>query len=130
MTEGHRLYCWWWWSLPAGLRRCCCRVNVKLFLRVTLIRKPQSTSDFDNFHPRASPCSRVKSRDDPISDRRGDSAVSNSFIYIGNDDHGPLYSSLGASDAAAAASYDICSANKIPRFNLLSASAMHALFIV
>jgi len=55
------------WSLPAGLRRCCCRVNVTLFSRVTLIRKPQSASDLDHFHARALPCSRVKSRDDPTS---------------------------------------------------------------
>jgi len=67
---------------PACLRCCCCRVNVTLFLRVTLIREPQSTSDLlDHFHPRALPCSRVKSRDNPISGRRGDSAVPYSFIY-------------------------------------------------
>ena len=54
---------------PAGLRRCCCRVNVKLFLHVTLIRKPQSTSDLDHFHARWVPCSSVKSRDDLISGR-------------------------------------------------------------
>ena len=54
-------------SLPAGLRRCCRRVNVTLFSRVTLIRKPQSTSDVDHFHAWELPCSRVKSRDNPIS---------------------------------------------------------------
>ena len=56
-------------------------VNVTLFSCVTLIRKLQSTSDLDHFHARDLPCSRVKSRDDPISDRRGDSAVRYSFIY-------------------------------------------------
>jgi len=69
------------WSLPAGLWRCCCRVNVTLFSRVTVIRKLQSTSDFDHFHARELPCSRVKSCDDPISGRRGDSGVPYSFIY-------------------------------------------------
>ena len=69
------------WSLPAGLQRCCCRVNVTLFSRVTLIRKLQSTSDLDHFHARELPSSRVKSRDDPISGRRGDSGVPYSFIY-------------------------------------------------
>jgi len=49
------------WSLPAGLRRCCCRVNVTLFSRVSLIRKLQLTSDLDHFHARELPCSRVKS---------------------------------------------------------------------
>jgi len=52
-----------------------------LFSRVTLIRKLQSTSDLDHFHPRGLPCSHVKSRDDPISGRRGDSGVLFSFIY-------------------------------------------------
>jgi len=69
------------WSLPAGLRRCCCRVNVTLFSHVTLTRKPQSTSDLDHFHARELPRSRVKSRDDPISGRRGDSRVLYCFIY-------------------------------------------------
>ena len=69
------------WSLAAaGLRRCCCRVNVTLFSRVALIRKPQSTSDVDHFYVRELPCSRVKSRDDPISGRREDSGVLFSFI--------------------------------------------------
>ena len=72
-----QLKCVW----PACLRRCCCRVNVTLFSRVTLIRKLQSTSDLDHFHPRALPCSRLKSRDDPISGRRGDSGVLYCFIY-------------------------------------------------
>ena len=67
---------------PAGLRRCCCRVNVTLFSRVTLIRKLQTTSDIGHFHARPRPYSRVKSRDDPISGRRGDSGVLFSFIYI------------------------------------------------
>ena len=66
---------------PACLRRCCCRVNVTLFSRVTLIRKPQSTSDVDHFHARELPCSRAKSRDGPISRRRGDSGLPYSFIY-------------------------------------------------
>jgi len=57
-------------------------INVTLFLRVTLIRKPQSTSDLDHFHAQELPCSRVKSRDDPISGRQGDSRVLYSFIYI------------------------------------------------
>jgi len=39
-----------------------------LFSRVTLIGKPQSTSDLDHFHARDLLCSRVKSRDDPIRD--------------------------------------------------------------
>jgi len=52
-----------------------------LFSRVTLIRKLQSISDLDHFHARELPCSRVKSRDDPISGRRGDSGVLFSFIY-------------------------------------------------
>ena len=59
---------------PAGLRRCCCRVNVTLFLRVTLIRKPQSTSEVDHLHARELTCS------DPISGRQGDSRVPYSFI--------------------------------------------------
>ena len=49
-------------------------------MRVTLIRKPQSTSDLDHFHARDLP-SRVKSRDDPISDCGEDSAVPCTFIY-------------------------------------------------
>ena len=65
---------------PACLRRCCCRVNVTLFSRVTLIRKPQSTSYVDYFHALELPCSRVKSSDDLISDRREDSGVLYSFI--------------------------------------------------
>ena len=40
------------------------------------------TSDLDHFHPCALPRSRVMSCDDPISGRRGDSAVPYSFIYI------------------------------------------------
>jgi len=72
-------------SLPTGLymlRRCCCIVNATLFSCVTLIRKLQSTSDLYHFHARDLPCSRVKSRHDPISDCRVDSAVPYSFIYI------------------------------------------------
>jgi len=42
----------------------------------------QSTSDLDHLHARPRPYSRVKSRDDPISGRRGDSGVQFSFIYI------------------------------------------------
>jgi len=72
------------WSLPACLRCCCCRVNVTLFSRVTLIRKLQSTSDLDHFHARELPCSRIKSRYDPISGRRGDSGVPYSFTYRDN----------------------------------------------
>jgi len=64
------------------LRRCCCIVNVTLFSRVTLNRKLQSTSHLDHFHARGLPCSRVESRDDPISDCRADSAVPYSFIYL------------------------------------------------
>ena len=61
----------------------CPRVaNITLFSRVTLISKVQSTSDLDYFHARDLRCSRVKSRDDPISGRRGDSAVPYCFIYI------------------------------------------------
>ena len=56
--------------------------NITLFSRVTLISKVQSTSDLDYFHARDLPCSRVKSRDDPISNCRGDSAVPYCFIYI------------------------------------------------
>ena len=52
-----------------------------LFLRVTLIRKLQSISDRDHFHARESPCSSVKSRDDPINGHRGDSGVLYCFIY-------------------------------------------------
>ena len=59
----------------------CCRLNVKLFSRVTLIRKLQMTSDLDHFHGRQRPYSRVKSRDDPISGRRGDGGVLYCFIY-------------------------------------------------
>ena len=44
---------------PAGLRRCCCRVNVTIFSRATLIRKLQSASDVDRFHARELTCSRV-----------------------------------------------------------------------
>jgi len=55
--------------------------TITLFSRVTLIRKPQSTSDLDHFHASEVACSRVKSRDDPISGRRGDSGVQYSFIY-------------------------------------------------
>jgi len=50
-------------------RRCCCVGSVTLFSRVTLIRKLQLTYDLDHFHARELPCSRVKSRDDPISGR-------------------------------------------------------------
>jgi len=57
-------------------------VNVTLFSHVTLIRKLQSTSDIDHFHARDLPCSCVKSRDDPISGCRVDSAVPYSFIYV------------------------------------------------
>ena len=45
----------------------------------TLISKVQSTSDLDYFRARDLPCSRVKSHDDPISDRRGDR--SSVFLY-------------------------------------------------
>jgi len=55
-----------------------------LFSRVTLIRKPQSTPDLDHLHARPVPYSRVKSRDDLISGRRGDSGVQFSIIYIDN----------------------------------------------
>jgi len=91
MTEGRRpillllLLLLAGWSLPAGLRRWCCRVNVTLFSRVTLIRKLQTTSDLDHFHGRQRPYSRVKSRDDPISGRRGDSGVLYCFIYTDTD---------------------------------------------
>jgi len=44
----------------AGLRHCCCRVNVTLFSRVTLIRKLHSTSDLGHFHAYEVPHSRVK----------------------------------------------------------------------
>jgi len=44
--------------------------------------KLESTSAVDHFHAAELPCTRVKSRDDPISDRRGDSAVPGCFIYI------------------------------------------------
>jgi len=57
-------------------------VELMLLSRVTLIRKLQSTSDLDHFHPRGLPCSRVKSCDDPISGRRGDSGVSSLLLYI------------------------------------------------
>ena len=68
--------------LPAGLRRCCCEVNVTVFLHVTLIRKPQSTSDLNHFHARELPCSCVKSHDDAIIGRQGDSGVLFSFMYM------------------------------------------------
>ena len=42
----------------------------------------QSTSDLDYFHARDLPCSRVKSRDDPFSGFRGDSAVPYCSVYI------------------------------------------------
>ena len=64
------------------LRRCCCIVNVTLFLHVTFIRKLQSTSDLDHFHARDLPSLFVKSCDDPISDYQVGSAVPYSFIYI------------------------------------------------
>jgi len=63
------------------LQRCCCIVNITLFLRVTLIRKLQSTSDLDDYHARDLPCLCVKSHDDPISNCRVDSAIPYSFIY-------------------------------------------------
>ena len=63
-------------------RRCCCVASVTLFSRVTLIRKLQSSSDLDHFHPRELPCSHVKSRDDPISGRRCDGELLHCFIYI------------------------------------------------
>ena len=66
---------------PVGLWHCCCEINVTLFSCVTLIRKQQSTSDLNHFRTRELPCSRVKSCDDSISGRRGDSAVPYSFIY-------------------------------------------------
>jgi len=71
-------------SLPAGLYAAALLLysSVTLFSCVTLIRKLQSTSDLDHFHARELPCSHVKSHDDPISDRRADSAVPYSFIYI------------------------------------------------
>jgi len=53
-----------------------------LFSPVTLIRRLQSTSDLDHFHASELPCPRAKSRDDPISVRRGDSGVLYSVIYI------------------------------------------------
>jgi len=81
---GTGLYCCRCWWLAGWLRRCCCRVNVTLFSRVTLIRKLQSTSDLNHFHACDLLCSRVKSRDDPISDRQGDSGVPCSFMYIDN----------------------------------------------
>ena len=65
-------------SMAAGLYL----VNVTLLSRVTLIRKLQSTSDLDHFHARDLSSSRVKTRDDPISDCRGDSTVPYSFISI------------------------------------------------
>jgi len=37
--------------------------------------------DLDRFHARELPCSRVESRNDPISGRRGDSGVPYSFTY-------------------------------------------------
>jgi len=52
------------------------------FSRVSLIRKPQSTSDVDHFHARDLHCSRVKFHDNPISNCGGDSADPYSFIYI------------------------------------------------
>jgi len=74
-------------SLATGLytpppRRCCWVANVTLFSHLTLIRKPQSTSNFDHFHARGLQCSCVKSRNDLISSRRGDSGVLFSFIHI------------------------------------------------
>jgi len=90
MTEGRRPILMLL-LLVAGLWCCCCRVNVKLFSHVTLIRKLQMTSDLDHFHPHASPCSRVKSRDDPIRGRRGDSEVLYCFIYT---DQNPLIQPL------------------------------------
>jgi len=55
--------------------------TITLFSRVTLSRKPQSTSDLDHFHASEVACSCVKSCDDPISGRREDSGVLYSFIY-------------------------------------------------
>jgi len=76
MTEGCRPILL---LLVAGLLVCGI---IKLFSRITLIRKLQSTSDLDHLHARPLPYSHVKSRDDPISGRRGDSGVLYSFIYI------------------------------------------------
>jgi len=70
-------------SLPAGIYAGALLLFSQcysLFSRVTLTRKQQSTSDLDHFHARHLPCSCVKSRDDPISDCRVDSAVPYSFI--------------------------------------------------
>ena len=64
------------------LQHCCCVVYVTLFLRINLIRKQQSTSDLDHFHARDLPCSRVKSRDNLISNCRVDSTVPYSFMYL------------------------------------------------
>ena len=57
-------------------------INVILFSRVTLIRTLRSKSDLNHFHSCELPCSRVKSSDNLISDRGGDSGVLFSFIYI------------------------------------------------
>jgi len=82
MTEGHRPILLLLLLLVAGLLVCgVAAVELMLhFSCVTLIRRLQSTSDLDHIHPRALPCSRVKSRDNPVSGRRGDSGVPYSFI--------------------------------------------------
>ena len=70
-------------SLPAGLYAAALLlyiVNITSFSRVTLIRKLQLTSILAHFHAPGLPCSPVKSRDDPISDCRVDSAVPYSFL--------------------------------------------------
>jgi len=61
-------------------------------LRVTLIRKSQTTSDLDHFHASEVACSHVKSRDDPISGRRGDNGVQFSFIYTDGSEQWKLVS--------------------------------------
>jgi len=66
--------------LACGIAAVDCGVNVKLFSCVVLIRKLQMTLDLDHFHGRQRPYSRVKSRDDPISGRQGDSGVLYCFI--------------------------------------------------
>ena len=55
-----------------------------LYSRVTLIRKPQSTPDLDHLQARPVLYSRVKSRDDLISGRRGDSGVQFSKYFFLN----------------------------------------------
>ena len=70
------------WLLPAGQWHCCRIVNDTLFWRVTLISKLQSTSNLDHFYARYLPCSCVKSHDDAIIGRQGDSGVLFSFMYM------------------------------------------------